>query len=75
MNYGFDLMEDIKSIQTKIHPLHADWYKNASKDPKLLIRNRPKNQIKVLTTNIQNMPSLIEDTQQKMRIYEIVQSF
>ena len=72
MNPGLDLMEDLKSIQTKIHPLHEDWTKNASKDPKLLIRNRPKNQVKVLTTNIQSLPSICEETQQKLRNYEIV---
>ncbi|CDW89469.1 UNKNOWN [Stylonychia lemnae] len=51
--------DNLKQIQTKVHPLNLNLKKKV-KNPELFIADRPQNQIKLLTYNIQMIPKSLQ---------------
>ena len=66
----------IKEIKTKIHPMNEQFDKltNHQKQSGILIKNRPANEVRLLTYNIYCLPKNVVESHQTQRIFEIVQS-
>ena len=52
--------EILNSLRTKVHPLNR-YLASRVKDEKVLISSRDKNEIKLLTYNIQMLPKAIQE--------------
>ena len=51
-------MEDLKEIQTLIHPLNKEFVQSTA-NKKLHVKNKPENQVRVLTYNLQLIPPVV----------------